>query len=243
MPGVRFIIRSVLSIALIAVAGCTAPPATGINDPFEGTNRRVHNFNKEIDRAVLRPLSRGFDNVAEGPASRGISNFSSNLGLPGAVANDLLQLKIDDAFVNTARFVMNTTFGVAGLFDVATPNGLNEKPTDFGETLHVWGFPEGPFVELPFLSASTVRDTTGMVVDFVFDPVNSVVPTPQRYVGTLANVVNSVGNRSRYSDLVDQLLYESEDSYAQTRLVYLQSRRKNLQGGLVDADLEDPYAE
>jgi len=243
MPGVRFIIRSVLSIALIAVAGCTAPPATGINDPLEATNRRVHNFNKEIDRAVLKPLSRGFDNVAEGPASRGISNFSSNLGLPGAVANDLLQLKIDDAFVNTARFVMNTTFGVAGLFDVATPNGLSEKPTDFGETLHVWGFPEGPFIELPFLSASTARDTTGMVVDFVFDPVNSVVPTPQRYVGTLANVVNRVGNRSRYSDLVDQVLYESEDSYAQTRLVYLQSRRQSLQGGLVDADLEDPYAE
>lgn len=238
----RYIFRSFLVLSLVAVSACAMKAPVGIHDPFEADNRKTHAANKEIDRLILKPLSKGVGSATRGPISTGISNFSSNLGLPNAVANNLLQLKIDHAFVNSARFVFNTTVGIGGLFDVATQNGLLEKPTDFGETLHVWGASEGAYLELPFFGPSNVRDSTGMVVDTLMDPINFVVPTPQRYLGTLAGLLNKVGTRDKYSDLVDQVLYQSEDSYAQSRLVYLQSRRQTLHGGLRDVDLEDPYA-
>ncbi|MCB1366286.1 MAG: VacJ family lipoprotein [Rhodobacteraceae bacterium] len=234
-----------LVLALVAlVSACSnAPQMSTINDPHEAMNRRTHDLNKSLDRNILKPLSSGYGKVTAGPVSTGISNFASNLSLPGKVVNDLLQLDVADAFQNTARFVMNSTIGLAGLLDVATQNGLDEQYTDFGETLHVWGFHEGSYLELPVLGPSTERDAAGVIVDFVMDPLNFVVPSPERYWGTAAKLLNKVGDRGRYSDLVDSVLYDSEDSYAQSRLLYLQSRRHDLYGQLNDDDLEDPYAE
>lgn len=233
----------VVVIALGLAACAPAPRVSSINDPFEADNRKTHEANKEIDRTLLKPLSGTYGHVTNGPISKGINNFSSNQSLPGIILNDMLQLNLTETASNTFRFLLNSTFGLAGLFDVATQNGVPEKETDFGETLHVWGFGEGRYIELPIFGPSTERDTVGLIVDFVIDPVSYVVPAPQKYIGTASHILNRVGDRDRYADLVESILYESADSYSQSRIIYLQSRRHDLAGGLTDADLEDPYAD
>ena len=113
--------------------------------------------------------------------------------------------------------------------------------TDFGETLHVWGVEEGPYVELPFVGPSTSRDTLGMIVDLMIDPVSIFLPEPERYVGIASKMVAKVGDRARYSETVDSILYDSADSYAQARLLYLQNRRFELGQVGDDSSFEDPY--
>jgi phospholipid-binding lipoprotein MlaA len=232
-----------LLLALLVSACANAPRVSEINDPFESGNRKVHELNKTLDRTIIKPVSGAYDSVSKGPISKGVSNFSANMSLPGVMVNDLLQLNMTEFFANSFRFAMNSTIGLGGLFDVASQNGLQEHPTDFGETLHVWGVHEGRFLELPLYSASTERDAVGIVVDFALDPMNYLLPSNLLYVGTASHVLNSLGRRDQFSDIVEAVLYESEDSYAQGRLLYLQSRRKHLNGELNDEDLEDPYAE
>lgn len=233
-----------LLIGAVTVSACApAPRVTRIYDPAEVQNRKVHHFNKALDRSILKPLSGGYGRVTPGPVGQGISNFASNLSLPGAVVNDLLQLNLADALTNTTRFTLNSTFGLFGVLDVATQNGLAEQPTDFGKTLHVWGVSEGAYVELPFFGPSTERDTLGTIVDFALDPVGRGVKAPKKYIGTVAKVLKKLGDRHRYGNTVDSILYDSQDSYAQARLLYLQSRRREIFGSISDADLEDPYAQ
>ncbi len=234
----------VLLVVSLGLAACTpAPVVSTINDPFERENRAIHKINKAMDKAVIKPLSGAYGAITRGAISTGVSNFSSNLSLPRIVANDLLQLNLKDAVANTFRFALNSTVGIGGIFDIATQNGLDQRNTDFGETLYVWGIPEGAYVELPFLGPSTQRATVGTVVDFIFDPLNRVVRPPKRYIGTAAHLLNKLGDRNKYSIMVDSILYGSVDSYAQARLLYLQSRRMELSGKLNEADLEDPYAQ
>jgi len=238
------IVRAVfLFAATLTISACASRHTpTGINDPFETRNRQVHQFNKLLDKNLLKPVSSVYGRAANGPMSQGISNFSSNISLPGTVLNDLLQGQLGDAFGNTARFAINSTIGLGGLFDVATQNGLAEHATDFGETLYVWGLPEGNFVELPVLGASTNRAAFGKLVDLVIDPAN-LIPKPQGYVVPASHLISKVGDRSRFADTINSVLYSSDDSYAQSRLIYLQSRRHQLAGALNLDDLEDPYAE
>jgi phospholipid-binding lipoprotein MlaA len=231
-------------LAVLAVVACSpAPRPTGFDDPFETENRAVHRINKSFDRSLLKPASEAYTPVENGALGKGIDNFAGNLSLPGMVLNNVLQLRFDKAFVNTARFALNSTFGLVGLFDVAGHNGINEQTTDFGETLHVWGFSEGPFVELPLFGPSTGRDAIGKAVDFAIDPVGRGAPLSRRVATLGIKALAKLGDRSRYGAFVDSVLYGSEDSYAQGRLLYLQSRRRDLYGGLNELDLEDPYAE
>lgn len=233
-----------LFLGVFGLSACApAPHATEIKDPYEAKNRKVHQLNKDLDRAILKPLSQGYGAATSGAISNGIGNFSGNMGMPGIILNDALQLNLPDFFSNTFRFVVNTTVGIGGLVDVAGQNGLAERGTDFGETLHVWGVPEGNFVELPLYSASTERDAVGIVVDFAIDPMNYLLPGNQRYIGTVSKVLNSIGDRDKFAGFIESVFYESEDSYAQGRILYLQSRRKDLYGELTDDELEDPYAE
>ena len=238
--------RTVLCLAtmMVIIAACTpAPRATGINDPYEAQNRKVHALNKSLDRSVLKPVAHSYGTVTRGPISTGVSNFASNLSLPRYVLNDLLQLNIKEATHNTLRLAINSTVGLGGIFDVASQGGLYEKSTDFGETLHVWGVGEGAYMELPVLGPSTTRDAIGTAVDFAIDPLNRLLTGRRKYVGTTAFILKKLGDRDKYSSTVDSVLYESEDSYAQARILYLQSRRRDLSGGLTDAELEDPYAQ
>ena len=227
--------------SLVTMAACSRDPGTGpFNDPFEAQNRSVHRLNSEVDRVFLRPTSQVYESGLPKPVQQGISNFSDNFETPGMMVNNLLQGDVEHLVENTFRFVINTTIGIGGVMDAADAIGMGRRSTDFGETLHVWGVQEGAYLELPFYGPSTERDTAGLLVDFVLDPLGYVLPKPERYVGTITKLASKVGDRGRYSDTVDSILYESADSYAQARILYLQNRRFEL-GQEVPSDTFDPY--
>ena len=241
---------SALLLSAGLLAGCAAPAGPdAINDPFEPANRKVHAFNKGVDRALVGPASKGVGIVPE-PVKQGIGNLADTLSLPGDIANNVLQLRLADAGQNTLRLAANLTFGVAGLFDFSTAIGLDGKPTDFGETLHVWGVGEGPYLELPLAGPSTARDTVGMIVDTALDPVGRALPVREANAAAMVRLFSRLGDRDRFSETVDSVLYDSADSYAQARLLYLQNRRFTLArgktiGGAAAADdgFIDPYAD
>ncbi len=243
---------SALLMSTALLAACAAPSGPdAINDPFEPANRGVHAFNKGVDRVLVGPASKGVGIVPE-PVRRGIDNVADTLALPGDIANNLLQLRLADAGQNTLRLGVNLTFGLAGLLDVSSELGLQGQPTDFGETLHVWGVGEGPYLELPLSGPSTARDAVGMIVDTALDPVNRVLTVREANVARAIRLFSRLGDRDRFSNTVDSLLYDSADSYAQARLLYLQNRRFQLgqttgavaasDDGFIDP-YEDPYAE
>ncbi|MFP4326417.1 MAG: VacJ family lipoprotein [Paracoccaceae bacterium] len=228
------------------LAACSTPPdgvaPGGVHDPYEAQNRKMHAFNREVDRTVLRPIAGSGGAAPE--IRQSIGNFGANLNEPRHAVNRLLQGDLVGVGRSTLRFVYNSTLGFGGLFDVAADFGLPADETDFGETLHVWGVPEGAYQELPILGPSTERRTAGQVVDLFLNPLDHVIPKPERYYGTAARIVGSVGERGRFGGSVDSVLYDSADSYAQTRLIYLQNRRFDLQdeeGGIAESDFTDPY--
>jgi phospholipid-binding lipoprotein MlaA len=242
---------SALLIFASLLAACAAPTGPdAINDPLEPANRTVHAFNKGVDRALVGPASKGVGIVPE-PVKRGIGNVADTLALPGDIANNLLQLRLADAGQNTLRLGVNLTLGLAGLIDVSSELGLQGQSTDFGETLHVWGVGEGPYVELPLAGPSTARDTVGMIVDTALDPVSRVLPVREANAARAIRLFSRLGDRDRFSDTVDSLLYDSADSYAQARLLYLQNRRFTLSRGRAPDGTEtasddgfiDPYAD
>lgn len=233
-----------LTLAALAVAACANPNGLeDIHDPFEAANRRTHEFNKSLDRTFLKPASEVYDQVAPSPVSIAVSNFSNFLDLPGDVVNNVLQFDLSGAATNTLRFVVNATVGVAGLYDAASDAGIYAETTDFGETLHVWGVGEGAFVELPLLGASTQRDTAGIVVDAFFNPLTVILPDEWKLTSTGVKSLALVGDRARFSTTVESVLYDSADSYAQSRLFYLQSRRHDLGYEQAEEDYFDPYDE
>ena len=222
-------VRLLLSgLALVVMASCTAPAVTGINDPNEARNRRIHESNRKVDRGLLRPVSGAYGNAVPAPVRQGVGNFAANLNLPGVIVNNLLQLNIDGAVKNSWRFVINTTIGVGGILNPAGAIDLHEDSSDFGETLHVWGVGEGRYMELPLAGPSTQRDTVGMVVDIFTNPLTFGAPSPERYMSPVVKGLSKLGDRYQYSSTVDAILYDSADSYAQARLLYLQNRRFQL---------------
>lgn len=228
------------------LAACSAPPdGDGTHDPLEPMNRRVHAFNVGLDSHVIKPLSGGMDDDGQpGIAShvvRVIGNFGDNLAEPGKAVNHLLQGRPEPAIKTGFRFAVNSTLGLAGFLDPATADfALPEQDTDFGQTLAVWGVGEGPYLELPLLGPSTLRDGFGKVVDLVADPMGAVLNRDQRIIGFGARLAGKAGERGEYGDTVDSILYDSADSYAQTRLIWLQHRRHELGQ---EGDEIDPYAE
>lgn len=232
------------ALALSALAACAAPaPPSEPFDPSEAQNRKTHELNKSLDKALLGPASEGYGSAIPEPVQRGVQNFAGNLDLPGDVLNGLLQGRPVRASENTLRFVLNTTIGIGGLFDPARALGIEGKPTDFGETLHVWGVAEGAYNELPVLGPSTDRDTVGRVVDIFINPVRLAIPDEGRTALAGVGVASTLGDRYRFGDTVDSILYDSADSYTQARLLYLQNRRFELGQTTGETDFEDPYAE
>lgn len=229
-----------LVLAVVACGPATLPPGDQIEDADEARNRAAHEINIALDRAFLDPASQTYGNAVPQPVRDGVSNFASNLSQPGYVVNNLLQFRLGDAAQNTLRFALNSTIGVGGLFDVATALGVPAEETDFGETLHVFGVGEGDYVVHPVFGPSTTRDTVGMVVDFAMNPLRHYVDTPESRYLTAANVASGLDSRYQFNGTIDSVLYESADSYAQLRSLYLQQRRYELGGA--SADYEDPYA-
>ncbi|KAA9007165.1 VacJ family lipoprotein [Histidinibacterium aquaticum] len=239
-------LRVLAPLALALTAACTAPQSGAeFNDPYESVNRDWHAFNKGLDRAVLRPASRLTEAAPDGSYDW-VVNFSDNASLPGMVVNNVLQGDGQAAAQNTMRFIINTTIGMGGLVDWAGDMGLPEQSSDFGQTLAVWGVPEGAYLELPLIGPSTERDAVGEVVDLVFNPLDSVGTDAQLRYSTAARAGEIVVERGDFGNTYDEILYDSADSYAQTRLLYLQNRRFELgeEAGetQIDPYAADPYA-
>lgn len=248
--------RAIVAVCILGLAACTTgtPDANGVFDPNEAQNRKVHEFNKQLDTALVRPVGVAYSNAMPDDLENSVSNFASNLSLPGTVVNNVLQGNIEGAFRNTVRFVINSTLGFAGLHDPAGDFGIHKIDGDFGQTLYVWGVDEGAYVEAPLFGPGTQRSVTGRIVDFVIDPVGYVVPSPEKYYGTGSKIASGLGARGRFAGTIDSVLYDSADSYSQARLIYLQKRRFELgaetglsMGGAADDayfdPYEDPYAE
>lgn len=234
----------VIVLICLTLGACSAAPAgVSVHDPYEAQNRSVHNFNKAVDENIFGAFSNG---DSDGPAvpeviATPVVNFADNVGLPGMVLNGLLQGNIGSAATNSMRFIINTLVGVGGLMDPADAIGLLEVETDFAQTLAVWGAPEGAFLELPLIGPSTERDVAGMIIDALIDPLATYGTPSQIEYGTIAKIGARVVKRDQYGDTIDSVLQDSADSYAQTRLIYLQNRRFEL--GLEAAEDVDPYAD
>jgi phospholipid-binding lipoprotein MlaA len=235
----------VLCVALLfALAGCGGPQpgstvTTEINDPYENSNRSVHELNLKIDQAVFGPASKGVSGVVPPPIQDSIGYFARNFSMPAVTVNALLQGDLKVAGQSLARFAINSTVGFAGLADPATDFKVPQTDTDFGATLHSWGVGEGAYVELPFFGPSTQRDAVGSLVTFFSNPLLYVFPSNGIWIGLGVEIVGQVTDRGRFSDTVDSILYDSADSYAQTRLIYLQNRRFEL--GDAAAEEDDPF--
>ncbi|MGR3617552.1 MAG: MlaA family lipoprotein [Paracoccaceae bacterium] len=231
---------SLLLCGFVAACGQHTPQPGEVYDPNERTNRTIHDINLAVDRAFFRPASKGYVSIVPPEIVTSFSSFAENLSLPGQMVNALLQGDLKTAGNSVSRFVINSTAGFAGLFDPATDWGIAEVDTDFGETLHTWGVGEGAYVELPFLGPSNQRDSIGVIVDFYTNPLAYLSNNPINNGEVYAEIVRRMGDRGNFSDTIDSILYESADSYAQARLLYLQSRRFEL-GQVGEVAEIDPF--
>jgi phospholipid-binding lipoprotein MlaA len=173
-----------------------------------------------------------------------ISNFSDNLSMPGVAVNSLLQANIPETGQAVLRFGINTTIGLGGIFDAASEWKMPDPDTDFGETLAVWGVGEGAYLELPFIGPTTQRGAVGKVVDLFTNtnPVTDGLKFPQAGYPIAMKYLSTLNDRGRFDETINSILYGSTDSYAQTRLIYLQNRRFEI-GEDADTTTSDPYAD
>lgn len=226
------------ALALLAtglIAGCASGPDRKPGDPFEPANRVMFNINDSVDRTIAVPIAKGYQKVTPKPLRTAISNFFSNLGDLSNAANNLLQLKITDATEDVMRFAMNSTFGLGGLLDFATPAGLPKHHQDFGLTLGHWGVPSGPYLVLPLFGPSTVRDSMGLIVDVRFNLLNYTDPVV-RYP---LYAVQFVSVRSDLLGATDLLQQAALDKYSFVRDAYTQQRQARLRGANDAAPLPD----
>ncbi len=160
------------ALAFLSLVGCATTGAVNPEDPYEGFNRQMFAFNDGLDKAVIEPVAKGYRAVTNEPVRQGVSNFVSNLGEPITFANEVLQGKIPQAAGTVGRFVVNTTIGIAGVFDTASAFGIRRTDEDFGQTLGVWGFQTGPYLVMPFLGSTSPRDLIGLGADAAMNPIN-----------------------------------------------------------------------
>ena len=196
-----------------------------IFDPLEPINRAIFSFNNVADRVILEPVAKGYKKLPS-PIQSGISNFINNLKLPLVVVNQLLQGQGKNAVESTGRFVVNSTVGLFGLVDVAEKVGLEQKQEDFGQTLATWGVGDGFYVVLPIFGPSNVRDTAGMVLTYVTDPINAyAVSEGEAWILPLRTATNAIDQRSKIIDEVNALRDNSLDYYSAVRSSYYQNRK------------------
>lgn len=216
------------------VAGCATVPAGGQataatpGDPWESWNRKVYSFNDKVDEAVLKPVATAYRDVLPEFVRTGVNNVLGNIGDVWSAANQLLQGKVQNGLEMGMRVLTNSFFGLGGLLDPATPLGLTRRSEDFGQTLGTWGVGSGPFVVLPLLGPSTLRDTAGLLVDRQTGASN-LPPTPAgQYSVTALEVINLRANLLSTTRLLDQVAL---DRYSFVRDAYLARRRDALYDG------------
>ncbi|MCP5279077.1 MAG: VacJ family lipoprotein [Thiobacillus sp.] len=199
------------------------------NDPLEPMNRGIHSFNETVDKAVIKPVAQGYDVVMPGPVKTGVRNFFSNLNDVTVLANDILQLKLEQGASDFLRIAFNSTLGFFGLLDVASEMGLRKHEEDFGQTLGRWGIGTGPYLVLPFIGPSDFRDTVGYVLDTEYtDLVRLHNHVPTRNPALALRVVSRRTDLLEAKDAVDRAAL---DGYEFMRDFYLERRRSLVHDG------------
>jgi phospholipid-binding lipoprotein MlaA len=216
-----------LAAASLWLGACAHTPPDDPADPLEPVNRAIYSFNEKADRYVLRPVAVGYDKVMPSVAKTGVRNFFGNLFYPTVILNDLLQLKFAQAARDFSRLLLNTTFGLGGLIDVATPGGLPANDEDFGQTLGYYGVGPGWYLVLPFLGPSNNRDLIGSGVDGFTSPLYYSDEREWVWGLTALSIVQ------RRADLLDadRMLEQQLDRYVFVRSVYLQNRLGKVHDG------------
>lgn len=229
---------------LLLLSTCAArsagPPTPG--DPLEGSNRDVLDFNLAVDDAVIRPVAQGYRAVVPEPVRRGVRNVVNNMTEPRVLVNNLLQGRFLDAGHTTMRLFLNSTVGVGGIFDIATPAGIARRTGDFGQTLHAWGLDDGAYLMLPIVGPSNVRDTVGLVGDAFLNPISYFIPFE---ANVARGAVDGLDVREQNIENLDTLRSGSLDFYARLRSVWQQRRDAELGRVREAADpnvLDDPGA-
>jgi len=236
------VLPALATVLVISACSNSVIPEEG-SDPLESFNRTMHKFNKGADTAVLRPLSKGYEYAVPETIKHVVNNEVRYVQLPVTFANTVLQGDVERAGDTAARFFVNSTIGGIGLLDPATEMGIPEHSEDFGQTLAVWGVGSGPYVELPLLGPSTIRDGVSRVGDAALNPLTYVGSgTTTAIVKAAETPVRIVDTRYRFSPLIDEVLYETDDSYSVVRNTYLQRRRNAILNGQVTEEvLPDIY--
>jgi phospholipid-binding lipoprotein MlaA len=217
-----------LTFAMLLLAigtGCATGPNANPADPAEPMNRAVYKFNDAVDSAVLKPVATGYQTVVPSPIRTGVSNFFSNLGDVWSLVNHVLQFEFANAGKTVARLGINTFLGLGGVLDIATDAGIEVPKADLGQTLGKWGVPSGPYVMLPLLGPSSVRDGVGTITATYHDPVNRVSDNATRNVLTVTRVVDVRTRLLGATDAVDDIAL---DKYSFIRDVYLKRRQNQI---------------
>jgi phospholipid-binding lipoprotein MlaA len=242
MPAKRYGLSAALLALVLLSTGCATGPHANPKDPLEPMNRKIAVFNDTLDDNVLKPVATGYRDYTPQLVQTGVSNFFRNLSDVLSTLNNGLQLKGRDTAESLMRVVVNTTFGIYGIFDVATPIGLQRHPEDFGQTLGYWGVPDGPYLVLPIFGPSTVRDASMLPVELSLDLVGQHDVAAERNVAVFARIVDKRASLLKTTNLLSDAAI---DKYSFTRDGYLQFRRNQVfDGNPPDVDqLEDPSAE
>ena len=218
-----------LALSLMLVSGCASVPGpANENDPLESYNRAMFAFNDGLDKAILKPVAETYQDNIPQPVQTGVSNFFSNIDDIFVVINDLLQFKFAQAASDLTRLTLNSTIGLAGLIDIATPMDLPKHNEDLGQTLAVWGFGDGPYIILPLLGPSTLRDTTGSFITAPHHPVNDIEDT-EDYWATVA--LMTIDTRVKLLDASKLVEEAALDRYSFIRDAYLQNRLNVIHDG------------
>jgi phospholipid-binding lipoprotein MlaA len=227
----KFLALALCAFLLMGTAGCARSVnpevgyKAGINDPIEPVNRGVFAFNNALDIVLINPICRVYNALLPDFLRDGIRNFMRNISSPLLVGNEILQGDIKGAGVSTARFIINTTAGIGGLVDVASGQGLPYRDADFGQTLGIWGLGDGFYIVLPVIGPSSLRDTTGLLVDGYADPVRIWAHNTDRdWIYYTRVGVDGLDQRARIMKAMNDLRRNSLDYYAAVRSAYAQKR-------------------
>lgn len=243
MSRFKYLLLTVIATGVLAGAGATrlyaAEPITtkSNGDPYERLNKKLFSFNDDLDRYLMKPVSKGYDAITPGPIGRGVTNFFNNLGEPRVVINGILQGKLGQAVSDSVRFLVNTTIGLGGLFDVAKYFKIKRHDEDFGQTLAVWGLKRSSYFVIPVLGPSSVRDSIGELVDFFTYPLFYYQDAGVRSGFYILQLVNRRANLLIATDILDEAA--GGYRYEFVREAYWQNRKNEIYDG--NPPIELPY--
>lgn len=231
----RYVPVGLVLMAMLLLTGCASQTANLSNpeaDPWEASNRRVYGFNTAVDKAILKPVAKGYDAIMPDAPQRGVRNFFRNLQWPRTVVNLLLQGRAEDALISTGRFLLNSTLGLAGFFDVATKSGIEDFEEDFGQTLATWGWEDSRYLMVPFIGPATIRDLSSegvasYSVGSFLSPTTYMIREHNNYVPLIIDLISLRASFLPY----DKDIEEAADPYAFVRDAYLQNREFEIYNG------------